>query len=616
MFEGVNQDDNKQLTTFQANESRLVTKCRWVIEVINAFLKGFKALDNVKNVTLPHLMIDFKIAAAFINLFYKKLFSDGVKQSLIAKLMLEKMELPNKLEPLINKLKLKRLELFEKMNAALVTDFPKLDEEDIKTYITNGSYQVNQSLGYLAEHFKTNGEYVIYLNRKNHIENNCNYLRAKVHSRHINRKTYDVFIGYFPNQAGPESIDSWFCTCRNGKRTVGCCSHIASIIYYLSCAKYLVNIRTPAGFLDNLIIPTLLNDSDQDLTPNTNTQTNDSLNQSNSKSLFADSGICNNDSSLCSTLKHSLSIQSNISTPNKIKRHEKSQRIISTYSNHVINNFINMRLFTSHIPSWGGKINTAHITDRDLKNIKSQYEEMPLENTCTIDYLLFALWCSSKISSTIRETLQSDVENTILKKIDLIVSLIDLDKWNEAKTVWILEFVKIKPSNGAFSVWGCEHDNFINLIKCLQTRNYVCKNYSCKDAGSFKQLTDFYFYKKENTITCSLVDKHPCMICCSKENTDSQFMVKPCWIFFQCNYDIFGTDDGISINELPTFLTVDNLQYNLLMTTISTPNHFKSIFFLNKNFYLIDDLNIKTASNKIPIHKVRTCVYFIESKYV
>ena len=44
-------------------------------------------------------------------------------------------------------------------------------------------------------------------------------------------------------------IQSWYCTCKNGTRTVGCCSHIASIIYYFSLAKYLDNLADPAGFL-------------------------------------------------------------------------------------------------------------------------------------------------------------------------------------------------------------------------------------------------------------------------------------------------------------------------------------------------------------------------------
>ena len=29
----------KQYTTFEANNTRFVTKCRWVVEVINSFLK-------------------------------------------------------------------------------------------------------------------------------------------------------------------------------------------------------------------------------------------------------------------------------------------------------------------------------------------------------------------------------------------------------------------------------------------------------------------------------------------------------------------------------------------------------------------------------------------------
>ena len=55
----------KQLTTLQANQSRMITKCCWVIEVINSFLKtSFRALDKLRNKCLPTelqhpLLIDF-----------------------------------------------------------------------------------------------------------------------------------------------------------------------------------------------------------------------------------------------------------------------------------------------------------------------------------------------------------------------------------------------------------------------------------------------------------------------------------------------------------------------------------------------------------------------------
>ena len=46
-----------QLGTLEANQSRFVTKCRWVLEVINSHLKtSFRAISKVNNRTLPPIM--------------------------------------------------------------------------------------------------------------------------------------------------------------------------------------------------------------------------------------------------------------------------------------------------------------------------------------------------------------------------------------------------------------------------------------------------------------------------------------------------------------------------------------------------------------------------------
>ena len=55
----------------------------------------------------------------------------------------------------------------------------------------------------------------------------------------------------------------------NGRKTVGCCSHIAVIIYYLSHARYLLKIVRPAEILSKLITqnnmnPVIKEDSDKD----------------------------------------------------------------------------------------------------------------------------------------------------------------------------------------------------------------------------------------------------------------------------------------------------------------------------------------------------------------
>ena len=48
---------------------------RLVIEARNGHLENFKALGNVPNNTLSHIMTDYKIAASIINCFYLKLES-------------------------------------------------------------------------------------------------------------------------------------------------------------------------------------------------------------------------------------------------------------------------------------------------------------------------------------------------------------------------------------------------------------------------------------------------------------------------------------------------------------------------------------------------------------
>ncbi len=80
------------MSTQDANNSRFVTKLRWVVEVINTFLKNsFKALKQVPNISLPHTLEDYKIAGALINRCFKRLFSDQNDEEVIVKNMLNKL---------------------------------------------------------------------------------------------------------------------------------------------------------------------------------------------------------------------------------------------------------------------------------------------------------------------------------------------------------------------------------------------------------------------------------------------------------------------------------------------------------------------------------------------
>lgn len=84
---------SSQLSTIDANSSRFITKCRWVVEVVNSFLKkSFKALREVRNISLPHTIHDYRIAGALINRFFMRLFSDIDDQQTIIDNMKSKLK--------------------------------------------------------------------------------------------------------------------------------------------------------------------------------------------------------------------------------------------------------------------------------------------------------------------------------------------------------------------------------------------------------------------------------------------------------------------------------------------------------------------------------------------
>jgi hypothetical protein len=168
--------ERKQLTTREANESRFVIKCRWVIEVINSyFSQSYNALKNVRNKMLPHIMKDYKIAGSLINKFHRRLFSDGGNQIQIASKMKSLLNQQNHLDSETQNLKIKS-QLFEKIDANdQLPDFPKiLDLNQIKNNITLGSYQIKQCHGYIAEHKSVDGNYLIFANKQTFLTKNNN----------------------------------------------------------------------------------------------------------------------------------------------------------------------------------------------------------------------------------------------------------------------------------------------------------------------------------------------------------------------------------------------------------------------------------------------------------
>lgn len=90
---------------------------------------------------------------------------------------------------------------------------------------------------------------------------NLIFLKVRIQSRHINKTRYHVYIVAERNGEGKDSVKE-YCTCTNGARTVGCCTHIMSIIWYLGYAKYLSHDIQISEHSNNIFV--MLNSSDDE----------------------------------------------------------------------------------------------------------------------------------------------------------------------------------------------------------------------------------------------------------------------------------------------------------------------------------------------------------------
>jgi hypothetical protein len=578
--------DQVQLTTLQANESRMVTKCRWVVEAINGFLKKFKSLRFTDNKSLSHIMLDYKIAAAFINQFYKPLFSDGdeANQLLIAKKIKNNLNQANTLINEIRLIKTKSSNKFIKVNASAIDDFPKLTLDIIKNDITLGSYQLEQSIGYISEHIDENGNFEIQQQQNAENKSDFKLIKALIQSRHINKKKYDVFIKYKPNIDKSEGIATWYCSCKNGKRTIGCCSHIACVILYLSNAKFNKFDQCAASFLSTLLIRAESDDEDEEAT-----DTQSAFEFSNSNLEFTNSNTQQTYVNSDTVAQLRLSIKNSLSF-DKIEKIDNSNE-----SQHL-------RCLVDHIPSWGGKITT------------NNYIGYKIIETCTIDYFLLFIWLSTKLSDQILKRLdESLIERSLIEKLKQIIICVDANDWNKAKSIWIIDVLNLIPQRKIFSTFGQEFDFFIKHLRNLQTLYYSCSKHESEHV--FQPINEFYYKFDENkNLKLNIFDNEICHLCKEKSQIKMSFKDSPCpWLIIDTLYR--NGDSKIYMTDISKLIQINELEFKLLCCSINFKNvHFKSVFNLEEMFIVVDDLNPKSIEMDLPNNKISVCFYYLCNK--
>jgi hypothetical protein len=143
-------DGKRQLSAEEANQSRCITKVRWVVEAANRRIKQFKYFANtVQNSSLIYLESDLSIACALINCYHKPMATSKPEDRAIGEAMIELLQQKNRIKTVnnyrsalsysSNKLQMldennliKRPSQWETIDHREILDcFPVLSEEDI-----------------------------------------------------------------------------------------------------------------------------------------------------------------------------------------------------------------------------------------------------------------------------------------------------------------------------------------------------------------------------------------------------------------------------------------------------------------------------------------------------
>lgn len=251
---------------WEANMSRLTTKLRWVVETNHREIKVWRFFAHAqRTIYIRHEHNLVRLLCAACNCFKRRAVAAEKKarQEAVLELMLaHKDDKSNEVWDEVQKGKFSRLgKKWTERDAALdekdeydVLDlggdeagagpaflerFPRLTLQQLEDEITLGVYQVKLAKFYTREHRlgEVGGGYKVEV----HPERASGFLRVRIQSQHVSKTRHYVWIKWEPNNR--KSL-RWCCTCPPGLRTVGCCAHVASVIWYLAVARH-----APAKYL-------------------------------------------------------------------------------------------------------------------------------------------------------------------------------------------------------------------------------------------------------------------------------------------------------------------------------------------------------------------------------
>jgi hypothetical protein len=283
-----------------------------------------------------------------------------------------------------------------------------------------------------------------------------------------------------------------------------------------------------------------------------------------------------------------------------------------TSSNAIINSYPSTILnFLNHLPAWGGKIELE--STHSLFSSFSTLPKYSISNTCSIDYLLFCVWTATKLNDEIVDILQNHfVDNSLNSLVKKIIANIEENKWNAAKSLWIIDGCKLTPTRRVFDCMDSEYDIVVKHLDFYQQYELKCDDMSCSLFDvKVETRKELFFERDENeNIDFYFASKHKCSSCSSC--LIKSFIQTPPWLFISVIYKY--SKETISHQEFPKTITMNQRKYSLLCSTIVSQrvkDHFCAIFELYDKKFLIDDLNSSYSENIPDINRVCTCFYYL-----
>jgi hypothetical protein len=301
-----------------------------------------------------------------------------------------------------------------------------------------------------------------------------------------------------------------------------------------------------------------------------------------------------------------LSLIDNTPPHNKIETIIDSNHTIMKTSQESFENSVTFRSFSLKIPKWGGVFEVNESDFGELYSENTIYNDMPIINTCTIDYLLLAVWSSHFLSSKVREVFINRENDFLIKFLNKIVDLIENPNanWNRAKTIWTLIVTKLIHNNSLeFDCWESTYKMFWKYFEQHQKIQFKCEK--CHNLVRSDQVALNLVKDSNNNCFIDLHEFKKCLECNLLVN--GKFVSKPFCLFVDiCE----KAHNKINIDDIPLQLTIDGTGYHFLCVTLFVnENHFKAIFRLNGQNYLIDDL--KAGFNKkIPKNVILGTVFY------